>query len=362
MPFRISASLLISQSLGVLATLASVACSDLSRAPGSSSASASIAKPAAPGGSATPAPPGSAALASSSAALAASAPPPPPRGIFPSGGADAILARGAAPKIEVFETGSDPKAKLVLAHPEKPPARAVSLAIEVPPAKEPPAVFELAFKADPEAKAVANDDRAYLATIERIHGPGGAPFPPQLAAALADAKNRTYRFELGPHGRVSSFALGGREPKDAMIGHAMDLVAETLSIIVPPLPDVPMGVGGRWMVTERTTSGDYDAIRYAVYRVHSMHEDGRITIVADVQGYAASSNPNQYGLVSDIYFGDYRSEGNGGFNFVPDAILPDGFASVMTAVTLRNKAHPSAAGVGNIENVSMEVHATTDAH
>ncbi|MDI1445850.1 hypothetical protein [Polyangium sp. 6x1] len=253
---------------------------------------------------------------------------PPESGIFEPAAADAAHAPTAAPKIELFGDGSEPKVPLSYAFAGG-DERKTTLLLQVRAAQQglPPLIVELVFKAD-KAKDDKKTDKAAEAA------PAGKPVVVKLGAVkairgdvpaeLKNLKDSVIRYRLQPSGIATDLAV--EYPKDSTPGIELvtgSLVDAVLASTVP-LPDKPVGVGAYWMVTDRARSSGVDVLRYRVAKVEKL--DGkRATLSLEVRQYAANTTLGLPGLPKDVPVSleRYESRGKGELEVGDTRFMPE---------------------------------------
>jgi hypothetical protein len=253
---------------------------------------------------------------------------PPPNGIFAPGQADAILGPMAAPKIEVFDDGKEPRIQLhaqapvgverlpvVLqvasqGRPVLPPllidlvlgdAKAVEAAsakaagAKKTTAKKADAKDATSLKSSGENASSTNEasPSELVARVEKaaIAGVDPAQLPPQFRELVAHLRGSQLRLALTPTG-IGTVARD--VPKDLKPEAAGDLelplgvLEDVLTGLYTPSPGKPVGEGAYWMVTDRRRSMSTDVVRYRVIRVTGIVGD-RAILSVDTRQYATSN-------------------------------------------------------------------------
>jgi hypothetical protein len=240
---------------------------------------------------------------------------PPESGIFEPAAADAAHAAAAAPKIELFGDGSDPKVPLSYAF-SSGDERKTTMLLQVSAGQQklPPLIVELAFKAEKSKDDKKKSDKAAevapagqlvvvkLAAVKAIRG----DLPPEIK----NLKDSVIRYRLQPSGIATDLAI--EYPKDSNPGIElmMGAIVDAVLTATVPLPDKPIGIGGYWMVTDRTRSSGVDVLRYRVAKVEKL--DGkRATLSLEVRQYATNTTLGLPGLPKDVPVSLERYEGRG---------------------------------------------------
>lgn len=262
---------------------------------------------------------------------------PPETGIFAAGAADAEQAPTAAPKLQLFGEGNDPKVSLAYAFGPG-SERKVTLILQIRAAQSAltPLTMDLVFKSekpkdDKKADKGKDKDKVQDKPVEDTGLPvtvkvadakpiRGGTLPPELEGL----KEVVLRYRLSPKGVPTDLAI--EYPKktndtiDLMTGAMVD-VALGMTI---PLPDKPVGAGAYWMVTDRTHSTGVDVVRYRVAKVAKL--DGKsATLALDIREYAANTNFNLPGMPKEIQVAleKFESQGKGEVTIGQDAFVPE---------------------------------------
>lgn len=216
---------------------------------------------------------------------------PPEKGVFAPGAADKAHAIGAAPKVDVLGEGADPKFTLAYAPSEGEQKVGVGVAFRMN-GRGLPLDYVLSVKLD-KPKDKPKDDKKDPAAPSRVVATiAGLNLSPQLPKDAVDQlsklKGSEIKYALSPSGVVSDASVSLAKGADAGLDQLMQGIVEGITLLTPPLPSKPVGVGAYWMVTDRVPSGIVDVVRYRVFRVEKIEKD-RATLSADVRQYAAKN-------------------------------------------------------------------------
>lgn len=219
---------------------------------------------------------------------------PPPNGIFADGAADKAFSPGQRPKVEIVNAGAEPRA--VLTRTLEPGAKqSIAITVGVRQGQQralPTIAFKLAAEVDKAKKGdagAAGEPLHVTATVKSAKplAPPGMQLPPQLEDAIGKLKGSEVRFSMYPDGVASDFqrtlAKGADPQTDLLLGSLVD----TLSLVIAPVPDKPVGVGGYWMVTDRAQATGVDVVRYRVVHLDKQ-ENGRASLSIQTRKYATS--------------------------------------------------------------------------
>lgn len=260
---------------------------------------------------------------------------PPESGIFAEGGADAAHAPNAAPKLQLFSDGKDPRVPLTYTiAPGAERKATILLQVRAAQASLPPLTVALVFKSE-KPKDEKKKDKDKAAEQDKPAEPSGLPVTVKIAEVkplrggdvgpdLENFKEVVLKYRLTPQGVPTDFAI--EYPKKS--SDAIELVTGSLIDAVMgltlPLPDKPVGVGDYWMVTDRARSSGVEVIRYRVAKVTKV-EDKTATLALDIRQYAANTNFALPGLPKEIQVAltKYESVGKGEATIGNDAFLPN---------------------------------------
>lgn len=243
---------------------------------------------------------------------------PPEKGVFAPGAADKVHAIGAAPKIEVLGEGADPKITLAYAPSEAEQKVNVSVAFRMN-GRGVPLDYVLSVK--PEKSKDKKDPAAGTRVVATVSGLNLSPqLPKDAVDQLSKLKGSEIKYTLSPAGAMSDAAVALAKGADPTLDQLMQAIVEGLTLLTPPLPSKPVGVGAYWMVTDRVPSGIVDVVRYRVFRVEKIEKD-RATLSADVRQYAAKNEVDAGGGQKLAVLG-FDSRGKLKVEFAASSLLP----------------------------------------
>ncbi|MRG91066.1 hypothetical protein [Polyangium spumosum] len=273
---------------------------------------------------------------------------PPETGIFEPAAADAAHAPNAAPKLELFGEGADPKVPLSYAFAGG-DERKTTLLLQVRAAQTglPPVIVDLAFKAEKSKDDKKKSDPAAGAA------PAGQPVVVKLAAVkpirgdlpaeLKNIKDSVIRYRLGPSGTATDLVVEYPKESNAMIELMVSSLADAVLAATVPLPEKPIGVGAYWMVTDRARSSGVDVLRYRVAKVEKL--DGkRATLSLEVRQYATNTTLGLPGLPKDVSVSldRFESRGKGEIEVGDTKFMPDrGQIALVMQSLLKSPGQPA---------------------
>jgi hypothetical protein len=245
-------------------------------------------------------------LSAAMAAMSASAPPgaasaaapgdgPPQNGVFAPGAANAVIARGAAAKIEVLDKGREPRLAIapLLAQGDK-QKLTFSAHVRTGMQAMPNLDFGLELRVEKEKdkakdaeEAAPAEGRVVIAKVTSVGLAGEtAKLPKELETQLSQLKGSEVRFRLAANGAGSDYSITLPKGADPGLDTPVRALMESLSILTVAAPAEPVGAGGYWMVTDRSTSLGLEVVRYRVFRVEQI-DGARAAIAVECRQYAA---------------------------------------------------------------------------
>jgi hypothetical protein len=258
---------------------------------------------------------------------------PPENGIFAPGMADKAHAANTPATVEVLGEGSDPKIQLALA-PAAETQVLVTTGVRVgPQASVPPIDFALSIKLDkPKSDKDKKDDKPAakpgpLNAVIKVTGAGigGAQLPKEVADQLGKLKGSEIRLALNPDGTLGDYGYTLGKDTDATLDIFVRSLAESLALLVVPLPPKPVGVGGYWMTTDRASTFGMDVVRYRVYHVQKI-EAGKATLAVDVRQYSVKDELDLTALAKGqkITTDRFESQGKGTIAWASGSVIAPG--------------------------------------
>ncbi len=203
---------------------------------------------------------------------------PPESGVYPPGAADKELKVGDPPKFIMGLQGSTPQVQLN-PPPAKPAKRLegkVEVAIQTGPRSAMPTI-ELGFSVEPpEAKAepAAPGPLELLvkATTAKLAEQQPGQLPPGADKQIG--KLRGSRFKLQVTNNSSHVAaIEPAKDVDESLQLVLRSAADAFAFTMQPVPTVPVGKDGFWMVESRETYAGMDAIVWRMYKVKEAKPD-----------------------------------------------------------------------------------------
>ena len=244
---------------------------------------------------------------------------PPEKGIFEPGAADKVFAAGAPAKVELLGDGADPKIALAYAPSDKEQRATVSAAFRMN-GRGLPLDYSVSAKID-KPKDDKKDAAAGHRVIVTIAGVNLSPqLPKDAVDQLGKLKGTELKYTLSPSGVVTDPSIALTKGADPGLDQLMQGVLEGVTLLTPPLPSKPLGVGGYWMVTDRVQSGIVDVVRYRVFHVEKIEKDHAVLSV-DVRQYAAKNEVDASGG-QKLAMTQFESRGKAKVDWSATSLLP----------------------------------------
>lgn len=311
--------------------------------------------------------------ASSATAGSATLNQPPPNGIFAPGVADKLFPASAAPKLELFDEGIEPRVKLHASGFDQVQKMSMNLRIQLQDKDLlPPLVFNVEIAppgvtvittdkpegkdgkdkkagakgaapaasaatsaaasagpaVPPPAELPAGADRPLVATVTGVSvaGMDAKNVPPQFQELIDVMRGATISFTLtktGPAAFTRKFAKQADQEILQLLDLEFGTMEDTLSGMYTAAPDKPVGENGYWMVTDRRSSFGSDVIRYRVFKVVKVEGDHPIIEITQKQ-YAAEEKSTLIASsdMPDAVMGTYQANGKGLIEIAPRNYWP----------------------------------------
>ncbi len=270
---------------------------------------------------------------------------PPPRGVFQPGQADKEAKAGAAPKVTVGSTGSEPRVRLTpsFGTSEAPAKARVIVALQSAPNQGPlPVQFDVDFtpkKGEGDApttvtgKVVAAGVPAELGAV-----------PPNLVSTLSKLKGSTVEFQTFADGGATAFKSTAPKEVPNELSDIVRALSDAIAATVLPYPAEPIGVGGYWMAASRDGVMGVDMVTYRVIKVEAVQGDVA-TLSVNVKRYAASNEFAMDGVQGKFTLDELASGGEGKFAYHVGHSVPEaGDMKLLFAASLIPAGQPDQRG------------------
>jgi len=274
---------------------------------------------------------------------------PPPGGIYSQAQADAVLAPGAATKVEVARPGNPPRRVFRPAGPgsSAPSARdeAAQLSWTWQGKSVPTIEFKLDFRSGTSKKSEKQSASPlqFKATVKkpRIAGADEA-VRKQLEPLTAQFAGATLSWNQARNGATTPLTMGdtgGPTGEDAA-----RFLSGLLSDALVAFPSTPVGQGALWMTTSRETMLGFETITLRMMQLKELTADGAIVSVT-THRYATSDAIPLPGAPADAKLAQFGASSNAEITLASGAALPT-TATVSTQLDLVVTV-PTQPGVGS---------------
>lgn len=256
---------------------------------------------------------------------------PPAGGIFPAGQADALLAIGKRPKLELMSEGSEPR---VLLTPAVAAKGAQSVVVTVGMRQGPQhALPTLAFTLSVEPKKPKGAEAEPSASVRLVatvksakpQEQPGLVLPKEIAEAVEKMKGSWVSLSVWPDGGVTDISHQLAKGVDPQLEILLGGLVDALSSFMAPVPDKPVGAGAYWMVTDRVAPSGLDVVRYRVLRVQGVDQAGA-NLSLETRKYAADPRfaLPVAGPDAKLVMDQFDAQGKGTLALSPTSWLPQG--------------------------------------
>lgn len=292
------------------------------------------------------------ALATATSASPAQGDGPPPQGVFASGAADKLRAKGAPPKVEVGSEGAEPRVAVGVeltgdAGGAKMPKGAGKLVLATSMGRTARPTMEYLLSFGPGKK---EDEKSWLVLLQKA-----APAQEQLGKLpegmdkeIAKLSGTEIVFPFSPSGEVGTGTLRTKAAGD--LTSLADTAREILELLVVVPPGKKVGVGAYWMVEARSAWAGADVLVYRAYKVKSVDKDA-VTLQVDVKMYAASTKVELPGLPKGAVLEQYESIAQSELTVAASDLLPMRAEMVARTVMLfPSDAAPPPPPMGTVQD------------
>jgi hypothetical protein len=199
-----------------------------------------------------------------------------PNGVLPPGAADKVLAQGAAPIVKVLESGAEPRNDLsyTLTKGTLPKlAMVTDMAVTITSKGQslpqmPMPRMTLTFDINAADKNAAGEFKIESRLSATSVDPNGGQ-QEQMARALRPQieamKGLGMTYWVSPKGHIHDVKLDIPQSVPPAAQQIMGGMSQSFESMMTPLPADPVGVGARWQVINRMTSGGADLLQSAIY-------------------------------------------------------------------------------------------------
>lgn len=195
-------------------------------------------------------------------------------------------------KFKVTEPGAEPRAPRRYAFKPTPETRVMTMKASITreaggqrqAQEQPLPALTLTFTAKPKGKGFRMEG-----TIQKLELPpeNGKPPSPEAVAALAALKGVGVSLDVTPRGGLGEVKFEGKQvPKGA--DEILGLVNQAFEVILAPLPEEPIGVGGKWEEQATTRERGIEAKTTTTFTLKEWGDGGVI-----IDGTTIGKSPKQ---------------------------------------------------------------------
>jgi hypothetical protein len=297
--------------------------------------------------------------------------PRPANGVLPPGAADKVLPTGTQPIVKLLEPGADPRSDLSYAL-TKGTAQKMAMAMDMAVAvktkgqampQTPMPRMTMIFDTSVADKNAAGEFKIDSRLVGTSVDPNGGQ-QEQMARALRpqiDAmKGLGMAYWVGPKGNVRDVKLDMPAGMPAAAQQIMNGMSQSFESMVTPLPKEPVGVGARWQVVSRLSTGGADILQSAIYTLKSRSGTRAaldVTLVQLAANDVIQTPQMPKGMSAKVR--SFNSNGSGTTQLDLGSVAPEnGTMSLKTGMEITVQGAGAGAGEESTVETSTTVHMT----
>jgi hypothetical protein len=201
-------------------------------------------------------------------------------GVLPDAAADAVLAKGAASKVTLVDAGAEPREVLrydLPAETKQSTTMRMTIGMKLgldgraPQAVQVP-TMEVKLGLASGAKRDAAGNTSIDGRIEAVRvvpeGDAARAMAELVEGQLRALEGTRIRYAVSASGRASDVRVEAAPNAPEQATKVMGQMSQSFESMVAPLPDEAVGVGGRWVVTNRISTGA-DVLQWTTYTLKS---------------------------------------------------------------------------------------------
>lgn len=227
-------------------------------------------------------------------------------GILGPGAADKILKAGSRPLVKLIAPGAEPREVLTYAL-DKGLKQSLGMGMDMvmslkmghsamPPMTIPRMVMNLDMTVgDKDASGDWKIDAALLRVGLEPKGPQQQQMADQMQPHVDGMKGLTMTYFVTPKGHVHDVKINVPPSFPAQAQQMLTGMNQSFESMVAPLPNEPVGIGGKWEVTTRVVSSGADLLQFAVYTLKEK-AGSKATLDVTVTQVAASEKITAPGM------------------------------------------------------------------
>lgn len=273
-------------------------------------------------------------------------------GVLPKGEADKVMKVGDPSRVMLIDAGADPKEELK--YDFKPSVKETTLmkmdmtmkmdlgaASPGGPGGMTLPQIEMALDMSTADKNESNGDMRLAGMVSNVKvSPGKTPMEQQVGKAMGDALTGMKGMKIGylitPKGRTRDVKveLPPNAPPQAQM--MVEQTKQSFENMMAPLPDESVGVGGKWIVLSRVSTGA-DILQWTTYTLKK-RDGSKLELEAVVSQLAASPTITGPQMQGDANIDAFNSGGSGQTWMDLSRIAPDkGTADVKSSMSFSAK-------------------------
>lgn len=288
--------------------------------------------------------------------------PRPTNGVLPPGAADKVLPTGAPPIVRVLEQGAEPRSDLsyvLTKGTSQKMAMAMDMAVGVKThgqamPQTPMPRMTMTFDTSVADKNAGGDfkiDSRLTATSVDPNGGQQEQMAKALRPQIDAMKGLGMIYWVTPKGHVHDVKLDVPPSVPAAAQQIMNGMSQSFESMVTPLPSDPVGVGAKWQVVSRISTGGADILQSAIYTLKS-RSGPKATLEVTILQLAANDTIHTAQMPAGMSakVRTFTSGGNGTTQVDTKSVTPEG--GTMTLKTTMDIAVQGAgAGAGDESTV-----------
>lgn len=271
---------------------------------------------------------------------------PPADGVFAPGAADALMASGAEPKVELGSEGDAPRVTLTGSTSSWKGKAKLTVATRIGASSALPTVdllVSLGIEA-PKKDADAQSKQAILGDVQRSSLAAAQPgeLPPEMAKEIANIKGTSLMLVASESGAGLLPAVKLSKDAKTEVTRIAEEAAEALFFLSVPPPPKPVGVGGAWISGTRQRIGGSDVISYRMFKVKSI-QGSKVELTLEGRQYAASTEFSALGLPKTTTLQQLESVAKGELVLnVGESLAQQGTLTLQTSAVLLDETKPGS--------------------
>lgn len=259
-------------------------------------------------------------------------------GVLPAGAADKVMKQGDPTRVSLVDAGSEPKVELKYDLPLASKETTVmkmdmTMKMDLGAAAGPGAPgamvlpqVEMALDMSTADKKESNGDVRLVGMVSNVKVSAGTdPMQQQVGKAMGDAltgmKGMKISYFVTPKGRTHDVKVDLPAGAPAQAKMMVDQTKQSFENLMAPLPDEAVGVGGKWVVLTRVSTGA-DIIQWTTYTLKK-RDGSKVELDAVVTQLAAAPTISGGQMPGTANIDSFSSGGTGLTSMDLTRIAPD---------------------------------------